>query len=197
MYGATNIQRCPVRIFKKYLGLLPQSKTCRKLYLRCRKAPTPSTWFCDQPFGVNKIKTVVRDICKEAGLEGHFTNHSLRATCASRMYDKNVPEQIIKETTGHRSECVRTYKRTSDQLREVASKTLGKEGDGNHLECDESEKKNCSEGLSYDKMLANVNKTKEEIRKKLSPKYRLKARRLVQRAKEMTIDVNLNMKMSK
>ena len=59
-----------------------------------------------------------------AGIEGKFTNYSLRVTCASRMFAKNVPEQIIKEVTGHRSECVRTYKCTTDKLREKASSTL-------------------------------------------------------------------------
>ena len=34
------------------------------------------------------------------------------------------PEQIIKEVTGHRSDCVRNYKRTSDELREEASHAI-------------------------------------------------------------------------
>ena len=54
-------------------------------------------WYCDQPYGINKIRYTVNKICKERGIEGHFTNHSLRATCASRMFEHNVPEQIIKE----------------------------------------------------------------------------------------------------
>ena len=36
----------------------------------------------------------------------------------------NVPEELIKEVTGHRSDCVRTYKRTSDELRKEASHTV-------------------------------------------------------------------------
>ena len=56
--------------------------------------------------GLNRIKTLVKDVCNKAGLVGKFTNHSLRALCASRMFDNDVPEQIIKEVTGHRSECV-------------------------------------------------------------------------------------------
>ena len=68
---------------------------------------------------------MVKDICSKVGLEGKFSNHSLRATCTSRMYANEVPEQIIKEVTGHRSDCVRQYKRTNDELREKASLTLG------------------------------------------------------------------------
>ena len=39
------------------------------------------------------------------------------------MYKKN-PEQIIKETTGGKSEYVRVYKRTSETLQETASKNV-------------------------------------------------------------------------
>ena len=46
-------------------------------------------------------------------------------------------------------------------------------------------------------MIENVNKTKEEIRKKLVPRYRVKARKLVNKAKKFTIDLNLNMKVEK
>ena len=52
----------------------------------------------------------MKDFCKEAGLEGNFTNHSLRITCASRMYERQMPEQMIKEITGHRSDCIEFIK---------------------------------------------------------------------------------------
>ena len=127
VYSASNKARCPIAIFKKYIGLLPQTKSCRKLYLRVRKYPLPTVWYCDQPYGVNRIKANVKEICKEAGIVGNFTNHSLRATCASRMYDQNVPEQIIKEVTGHHSDCVRIYKRTGDHLKRAASGVIAGE----------------------------------------------------------------------
>ena len=73
---------------------------------------------------MNKLKNTVKEICTEGGLEGKFMNHSLRATCASRMYEQDIPEQMIKEVTGHKSDCVRIYKRTNDNLREVASKMV-------------------------------------------------------------------------
>ena len=106
IYEASCKERCPVFLFKKYVGLLPQTLSCKKFYLRPRKIPLPNVWYCDQLYGVNKIKTTVKEICKSGGLEGNFTNHSLRATCASRLFDQNVPEQIIKEITGHKSDCV-------------------------------------------------------------------------------------------
>ena len=207
IYGASNVRHCPIAILKKYCRLLPDSKTCRKLYLRCRKVPTLSVWYCDQPYGVNKIKSTMKDLCKEAGIEGNFTNHSLRASCASRMYDKNVPEQVIKEVTGHRSECVRLYKRTSDHIREAASNTVCGESLSKRVKLDEGnvkneekkgqlESKGDEKKLSYAQMMRNVLKTRQELRKKATT-YKVKAKKLVQKAKKFTIDLNLNMKLSK
>ena len=130
IYAASNFERDPITYFKKYTALLPQGTNCKKFYLRPKKVAHPSVWYCDQAYGVNKVKGVIKEICKKAGLDGKFTNHSLRATCATRMYDGNVPEQLIKETTGHRSECVRTYKRTGDHLCQNASSTVSSNGGG-------------------------------------------------------------------
>ena len=51
---------------------------------------------------------------KSASFEGYYSNHSLRRTCATRLYDRGLPEQLIQEATGHRSvDGVRCYKHTS------------------------------------------------------------------------------------
>ena len=132
-------------------------------------------------------------------------NHSLRATCASRMYDNNVPEQIIKETTGHKSECVRIYKRTSEVLKEVASKTVSGENPSKKLKLEESNEsgdetskvEKQDELLTYDEMIEMLTKLKKKFGKKLYPKSRLKAHRLVKQAKKVSIDLNMNMKFTK
>ena len=121
VFPSADVRQCPVRIFAKYCGLLPQSKSCGKLYLRPRSKPTPAVWYCDQPYGKNKVGSTVKSICEMAGLDGKYSNHSLRAMSASRMFDDKVPEQVIKEITGHRSDCVRVYKRTSSAILEHAS----------------------------------------------------------------------------
>lgn len=55
-------------------------------------------------------------MCASAGISGFRTNHSLRATSATRLYAAGVEEQLIMERTGHRSvEGVRSFKCTSDQ----------------------------------------------------------------------------------
>jgi len=54
---------------------------------------------------------------EKAQFDRHFTDHSLRRSCATRLYDGGVPEQLIHETTRHRSfDGVRAYKCTSSAL---------------------------------------------------------------------------------
>ena len=61
-------------------------------------------------------------MCKDAGMLGYHTNHSLRAAAATRLHQSGCVEQEINERTGHRSlEAVRSYKRSSNkQLQQVS-----------------------------------------------------------------------------
>lgn len=53
---------------------------------------------------------------QEAGLEGNISNHSLRATLATQMFEMGVPEKVIQERTGHGSlDDLRTYERTNNE----------------------------------------------------------------------------------
>ena len=75
--------------------------------------------------GHGKLAEVVPRLMKSAGIEGYFTNHSLRVTAATRMYDAQLDEATIMSRTGHRSvDGVRAYKRTSEKLREHSSAVL-------------------------------------------------------------------------
>ena len=64
-------------------------------------------------------------MCSVAGISGHKTNHSLRATGATAMYESGAPEKLIQERTGHRSlEALRSYERTSAQQHQAVSSLL-------------------------------------------------------------------------
>ena len=80
-----------------------------------------SVWYSAVPIGVNTLSTVVSRLCKMAGFSGYFTNHSLRATAATRLFDADVDEQLIMAKTGHVSSAVRSYKRVNErQLQRVS-----------------------------------------------------------------------------
>ena len=99
---------------------------CAVLFdLKPLKNPQGAYWYAAQPIGHDKLNSTVARICKAAGVQGFKTNHSLRATAATRLYHAGIDEQIIMETTGHRSlDGVRSYKRTSDEQRETISDIL-------------------------------------------------------------------------
>ncbi|XP_067664653.1 zinc finger MYM-type protein 2-like [Haliotis asinina] len=120
-----NPERCYVRLFMKYKSLcLPSSTRANAFYFTPMKKPKDGKWYLESPMGHNTIQTTVKRICAEAGIEGRKTNHSLRCTAATRLYEANISEQQICEQTGHKSEAVRVYKRTSDQQQAMASDVL-------------------------------------------------------------------------
>ena len=124
VYQLDSIDRCPVRILLVYMNKLPKNRTCNALYLQPRKHFTQKTWFLNKPVGVNTLQSVIKNICSKAGLPGYYTNNSLRASSATRMYYNDVEEQVIQEITGHRSLAVRSYKRTCDEQRKSASNSI-------------------------------------------------------------------------
>ena len=70
-------------------------------------------WFSCQLMWINAIQSVLSGLCTYAGLAGKHTNHALKATAATRIYEKGVDKQLIQERLGNSSEAVRSYKQTS------------------------------------------------------------------------------------
>ena len=83
-----------------------------------------------EAFHVNSTTPNPNDMCLKAGVEGKKTNHSLRATSATQMYQSGVyqsgvPEKVIQERTGHRSlKALRCYKRTNEAQHQAVSSVL-------------------------------------------------------------------------
>ena len=74
---------------------------------------------------VDQISLPTLMLERKAGFEGHFTNHSLRQSCATRLYEAGMPEQVIVETPGHRScDGVREYKCASSTFKRKAIEIL-------------------------------------------------------------------------
>ena len=71
------------------------------------------------------LSQTVGRLCKQAGITGYKTNHSLRVTSATRLFQSGVDEQLIMSHTGHRSvDGVRSYKRISDEQKKAVSGIL-------------------------------------------------------------------------
>ena len=66
----------------------------------------------------------MKDMFTEIGISGK-SNHSLRATGASILFQANVPEKIIQERTGHRPvKALRLYERTTGEQHQQVSHIL-------------------------------------------------------------------------
>ncbi len=108
-----NRARYPVAIFWRYSAVIPMNRKTKALYLQPRKHYTPGNWYLDKPISVNMLKGTVKKLCAQVGLEGFYSNHSLRGTSATRMYQAGIEEQVISEISGRRSNCVQQYKTTN------------------------------------------------------------------------------------
>ena len=61
----------------------------------------------------------------QVGVKGHFTNHSLRASAATRLFEAGVDDHLITMRTGHSSVTgVGSYKRVGEKLCAVTSDFL-------------------------------------------------------------------------
>ena len=50
--------------------------------------------------GHNMLEETVKILCKDVGIEGHFTNHGLRATTATQALQKGIPERFVMKRNG-------------------------------------------------------------------------------------------------
>ena len=118
-------EHCPVKLYNKYISHVPSETSDNSFYLQPLPKPKGNIWYYKKAAGREMLGNVVKKVMGKAGFDGHFTNHSLRRSCATNLYDNGVPEQVIQETTGHRSvEGVRAYKCTSSAMKRKMSAIL-------------------------------------------------------------------------
>lgn len=119
-----------VHLYQKYVSLLPANGKCQALYKfsLSQNCVTPCTWYTDKPLGVNLLKKVIKTVTQQVELTRKFSNHSLRATTTTRLYQGGVNKQTIKEVTGHKSNAVRMYKHSNTQvLHDALSKIVNEQ----------------------------------------------------------------------
>ena len=116
-------------ILDQYISKLP-IKAKKKDFFYARPLSTvlsdpDKPWFCSALIGKNYLSSIFKSMCAEAGISDRKTNHSLRATGASELFEAGVPEKIIKERTGHRSlEALRIYEHTTISQHKAVSVVL-------------------------------------------------------------------------
>ena len=124
---------CVVCVLDAYIQKLPESPD--DFYLRpLLKTPHSGPRYACAKVGVNTLKKILPDLSKEAGVGVHYTNHSLRATAITRMYEGGVPENLISEKSGHKSiKALRSYESTSIQQEKGAGSMISGEASSGDL----------------------------------------------------------------
>ena len=118
-------ERFPVPFYKEYMAHVPKDAPANSFYLRPLKEPKGNIWYYKIAAGRETLGNFAAQVMKGASFEGYYSNHSLRKTCATQLYDKGLPEHLIQETTGHRSaDGVRCYKHTSSSAKRRASEIV-------------------------------------------------------------------------
>ena len=74
--------------------------------------------------GINSLNKILPDLCESAGVS-RKTSHCLRVTCATRLFQSEVEEKLIRERTGHRSNALLAYEKESSEQNRKVSKILG------------------------------------------------------------------------
>ena len=117
--------KCPIQLYTKYMNLRPFNVTNNVFYLQPLKNPSADCWYQIKPVGHNTLSQTVKRLCSNAGVEGHYTNHSLRRTCATRLFKEGANDDEIMTVTGHRSsKGLKAYKRISLKQEENISEML-------------------------------------------------------------------------
>ena len=71
---------------------------------------------------------MIPKIFEKAGLQNKYSNHSLRVTSITRMFNAGITEKVMAERSGHRSlKALRTYEKTSVELEQLAGQSIAKD----------------------------------------------------------------------
>ena len=115
---------CSVSIIKKYINLIPAGSK----YFCCRPNSNVNgkKRYQNSPVGKIYLDGKMKKITSEAGWDTTqlWTGHSLGATAASSLMEKQIPEFSVKNVTGHRSSSALQEDVRSDSVQKATSNTL-------------------------------------------------------------------------
>ena len=89
-YSCKVKDRCLVYLYEKYAAMLLDTCMDTAFYLQSRsqkQIQMGKGWYKDKAIGENTLSKVVRRVTNATELEGFFTNHSLKALCATTLHN--------------------------------------------------------------------------------------------------------------
>ena len=100
IWGNKNTARCPIRLFKKFDNLRPTAAKTPDFAFFLTARPDK---FVAIPMGERYLGNRMSTIAKEAGLVGHFTNHSVRKTTITQLVHAGVHPTQVAQLSGHKN----------------------------------------------------------------------------------------------
>ena len=71
------------------------------------------------------MEQILAELSEKSGIQGKDTNHWLRETAITQMFNKGVPEKVIADQSGHRSiEALRCYEHASTDVEKAAEEVI-------------------------------------------------------------------------
>lgn len=98
--------QCHVYVLNLGLSKIPpEARACDILYLspKLQVADDDRLWYTSQQGRKNRVSQFMKEVCKETGVQKKYSNHSLRVTEATHLFQSGTPENFIMERSGHRS----------------------------------------------------------------------------------------------
>lgn len=131
-HSDTTNPRCVVDLYERYFAAL--NVTTGPFYRRPLAAPAAtrsntasSIVFSSQAIGVNSLQKYLTQMFHDAGIaDGGRTirNHSTRVTCCTDLHNKGFDDESIRRRSGHRSNVLQDYKRSSLEMDKRVSDAL-------------------------------------------------------------------------
>ena len=109
-----NHERCLVCMWTLYMSKRPVNCTIPNLFLswyRKDDCVKNGKWYQNVPLGRHTLDGIVRSLTDAipTSANSHFTNQSLRKTCATTLHKAGVERQDIAKVTGHTSQAIERY----------------------------------------------------------------------------------------
>lgn len=89
---------------------------------------TENLWYDNMAVGKNTLGKIMARVSEEAKLSKRYTNHCIRSTCITNLYENGIEARHIMEISGHKSESsVRSYtKRLGENKQREISNILNR-----------------------------------------------------------------------
>ena len=122
--------KCHVFLLELHLSKLPNSVFQGDVFYMKLKPCVPDSpadpWYMNIAIGHNTLSSMLKEIAKAESLDvTDKSNHSLRSTAISWMYEGRVPEKLIMEKSGHLSaNGMHPYERTSLAQQQTVCDTI-------------------------------------------------------------------------